>query len=126
MSRSDSYIDDSGEVVRRKATAGGGPPDYKIRDRRVVAQQMLDAAEEIQRRFPANCLIPYGKQQLRFLSVRESGRDATIKTVRYNVLGHNNLSGSPRVFAARATTFLKLVGDARPEGAHDIDIKERG
>jgi hypothetical protein len=115
MSRNDSYIDDGGEEVRRKATAGGGPWDPRTWDRRVVTQQMLDAAEEIQQRFPPNCLIPYGKQQLRFLDVRESGRDATIKLVRYNVLGHNNLSGSPRVFTTRATTFLKLIGDARPE-----------
>lgn len=119
MSRSDSYIDDSGESVRRKSTAGGRPIDNsRTRDRRVLAQQMLDAAEEVERRFPAGCTVQLPGMRLRILGVRESGRDATVKLVRYNVVGRNNLSGSPRAYSARATTFLKLAGDARPETDH--------
>lgn len=116
MSRSDSYLDDSGEPVRRKATAGGRPIDNAhTRDRRARAQQMRDAAEEILRRFPPGCLIAYGRHRIRFLEVRESGRDATVRLVRYHVVGCTNPSGSPRVFSTRATTFLKLIGNTQPE-----------
>jgi hypothetical protein len=109
-----SYIDDSGEVVRRKATAEGGHArDFKELEGRECGPKMAELSRQVERRFPNGCSVKVNDQRLMIINV-VTAHDGWTRVVRYRVVGVYNPSGSLKIHRMIVPTFLRMVKDAKP------------
>jgi hypothetical protein len=107
------YIDDSGEWVRRKATAEGGHArSYNELARREYRMILAERAREFATRFPDGWWIQLPGQRIQIINLA-LGQQADTQIVRYHVAGDHTVSGSRRIHRMPLTPFLKMVGAAK-------------